>query len=297
MSNQKNKLSLDNRGRNKPVVQRFMSVENADNTPAEQLEPASESKPVAASESVVVQADVSAPAEAAESIPVTETVFEDVHAPIGTPAQTQTSSGHDDALIMQGRLQQLTMHFEQKIASMQKTFDDKTHELEEKFHSERFAPHVESTASRNDIKFVPQSSSQFNIDDMIAEAITENDPSSLLDYSKLPPQLDFTKRIPFEFYGVSVVGDEDGIRLKNAIVETVFEEVSAYLKNTAGICKCKKCFFDICAIVLNKLPPRYVTSSEGELFGKLSNISNMPKLSVEIFRAIDLVKGKPGHAE
>ena len=83
----------------------------------------------------------------------------------------------------------------------------------------------------------------------------------------------------------------------NTMEEAVVNEVEATMKNTKGMCKCRRCFSDVCAIVLNSVKPHYVTSNIGELYDKaaLLNIVNLSKISVEVFRAIDIVKDKPSH--
>lgn len=86
--------------------------------------------------------------------------------------------------------------------------------------------------------------------------------------------------------------------LKNALEESVLEEVSATLKHMRDVCKCEKCFYDICALVLNAIPPQYATTEQGELLEKaniLLNIQTLNVLSNEIFKAIETVKQNPRH--
>ncbi|MCL2098883.1 MAG: late competence development ComFB family protein [Oscillospiraceae bacterium] len=85
--------------------------------------------------------------------------------------------------------------------------------------------------------------------------------------------------------------------LFNAMEEAVREEVRATMNNT-NICRCDKCYYDVCALVLNNMPPQYATSQEGILMKKaktLLSIDILTKLSGEIFEAINTVKNKPGH--
>ena len=85
--------------------------------------------------------------------------------------------------------------------------------------------------------------------------------------------------------------------LFNAMEEAVKEEALATMHNV-NICKCEKCYHDVCALVLNNMPPQYVTSQEGVLFKKaaaLLSIDTLTKLSTEIFDAISKVKDRPGH--
>ena len=87
-------------------------------------------------------------------------------------------------------------------------------------------------------------------------------------------------------------------KLKNTMEETVVTEVTAALKHMSGICKCEKCFWDICAVVLNTIPQHYATTEQGDLMGKaraLLNFEMRGKISGEVFKAIELVKQNPTH--
>lgn len=69
----------------------------------------------------------------------------------------------------------------------------------------------------------------------------------------------------------------DNIRVKtkeNFVFYNVMEEI---VKNKAldfirdlSVCGCDKCYYDIIAMTLNKLPPRYVVTPKGRLFAKIS---------------------------
>ena len=86
--------------------------------------------------------------------------------------------------------------------------------------------------------------------------------------------------------------------LKNTMEDAVIDEVIAALKHMPGVCKCEKCFYDMCAIALNSSPALYATSEQGELFGKASamlNIEMRNKISSAVFDAIDKVKKIPMH--
>ena len=94
-----------------------------------------------------------------------------------------------------------------------------------------------------------------------------------------------------------VIGNEPKYILFNAMEAAVREEVRATMNN-ANICRCEKCFYDVCALVLNNMPPQYATSREGLLMKKaktLLNIDTLAKLSKEIFSALDKVKNSPNH--
>ena len=85
---------------------------------------------------------------------------------------------------------------------------------------------------------------------------------------------------------------------KNTMETVVIEEVATTMKHTSNICKCGKCFYDICAIALNNIPSHYATTEQGELMQKantLLNIENLSRISAEIFKAIEIVRNYPSH--
>ncbi len=62
-------------------------------------------------------------------------------------------------------------------------------------------------------------------------------------------------------------------------------------------CKCSRCVEDMKAIALNKLPAKYVSTHNGELFSKLNSTirQNSADMMVAISQAIDLVSAHPSH--
>ena len=88
-------------------------------------------------------------------------------------------------------------------------------------------------------------------------------------------------------------------RFYNAMEEVVLYQVRNVIKRDEEMCKCEKCFYDVCALVLNNLStPKYVTSEEGALMSKVGSamkVENVGVLSVEVIKAVNMVKGKPNH--
>jgi len=86
--------------------------------------------------------------------------------------------------------------------------------------------------------------------------------------------------------------------LRNVMETIVIEDIAAILKNTAGICKCERCFSQICADVLNSLPHLYVFSEQDELAEKAVNVLNYEKrkvISDAVFRETEELKNRPPH--
>ena len=63
------------------------------------------------------------------------------------------------------------------------------------------------------------------------------------------------------------------------------------------MCQCEKCFLDVCALVLNKLQPQYVTTEKGILMSKVptANAKTEMELTVLISRCAKMVSDKPMH--
>jgi len=63
------------------------------------------------------------------------------------------------------------------------------------------------------------------------------------------------------------------------------------------MCQCEKCFFDVCALVLNKLPPQYTTTDKGNLMIKVPATSAKAELELTILisRSAKMVRDRPMH--
>ena len=84
---------------------------------------------------------------------------------------------------------------------------------------------------------------------------------------------------------------------KNTLEDAVAEEVEAALKHIKNICKCDRCFADICAVALNSLTPHYVTTAMDELYHRVSLLDIKKQIEIfdKVYDAIDTVKNNPSH--
>lgn len=84
--------------------------------------------------------------------------------------------------------------------------------------------------------------------------------------------------------------------IKNYMEEAVANMLDKVIENI-DVCKCPKCKLDIMALALNRLPPRYFVTKEGELFERLSELQE--QFTVDITAAIAaaafIVKSNPKH--
>lgn len=62
-------------------------------------------------------------------------------------------------------------------------------------------------------------------------------------------------------------------------------------------CKCEICRDDIIALTLNKLPPKYVATKEGELYGRAVECTTEKNVEVvsQLIKAIKVVSKNPRH--
>lgn len=84
------------------------------------------------------------------------------------------------------------------------------------------------------------------------------------------------------------------INIMEKMVETRFTNHSKAM----NFCTCELCADDVKCIALNKLPPKYVTSSKGELFFRTEQQmvrQNMMDIDIAVINAIESVKKRPRH--
>lgn len=86
--------------------------------------------------------------------------------------------------------------------------------------------------------------------------------------------------------------------LVNVMEKIVDDKLEEMLK-TEDCCKCDQCLEDMKAIALNKLPAKYVSTHNGELFSKLnaSVRQSAVDINVAVSNAIACVSKHPSHKE
>ncbi len=90
---------------------------------------------------------------------------------------------------------------------------------------------------------------------------------------------------------------KDEYILLNA-VEAIVKEKARIMVESTDMCKCRQCYLNVCAIALNKLKPRYITSSRGKMLSSLDvmDYGYQAELTVAIVGAIEMVKKNPRHS-
>lgn len=81
------------------------------------------------------------------------------------------------------------------------------------------------------------------------------------------------------------------------MMETFVDEKLVDMLKNETCCKCERCMEDMKAIALNKLPARYVSTHNGELFSKLDSTirQNSTDIMVAVSYAIECVSTRPSH--
>ena len=84
--------------------------------------------------------------------------------------------------------------------------------------------------------------------------------------------------------------------LKNIMEEVVWSAIDQIIP-TFECCKCERCRMDIASYALNRLPPRYVVTMEGELLSKFTSTNGQDGLDVTtaVVQAITIVNENPKH--
>ena len=96
--------------------------------------------------------------------------------------------------------------------------------------------------------------------------------------------IDKTQSINKEFILVNIVEDFVRRKVKEAMKE-------------AQMCQCTLCELNVCAIALNALPPRYVTTQKGHLLAQVSlmNPDYQQEVSIQISNALTIVNDNLRH--
>jgi competence protein ComFB len=88
----------------------------------------------------------------------------------------------------------------------------------------------------------------------------------------------------------------DKLEPVNINEEFVKECVRKTMKDL-GACQCDICFANACALALNELQPRYVTTKKGALLTEITStkVTNQADITVEATKAVMKVMKNPRH--
>lgn len=82
----------------------------------------------------------------------------------------------------------------------------------------------------------------------------------------------------------------------NIVEEFVKEKVKESIKEL-GACECDTCYLNACALALNVLPPKYVTTTKGALITEVMamKLATQTNILVEVTKAVMQVMQSPHH--
>ena len=86
--------------------------------------------------------------------------------------------------------------------------------------------------------------------------------------------------------------------LVNVMEKVVDDKLEEMLKSE-NCCQCERCLEDMKAIALNKLPAKYVSTHNGELFSKLDSTLRQSIVDINVAgsNAIACVSKNPSHGQ
>ena len=89
------------------------------------------------------------------------------------------------------------------------------------------------------------------------------------------------------------------IIVKNLMEIVVLDKLNELNELEDGIdgCRCEQCMTDIATYVLNRLPPKYASTTKGDIFSKIDALSTQYNASILMLvgEACRVVNENPGH--
>lgn len=86
--------------------------------------------------------------------------------------------------------------------------------------------------------------------------------------------------------------------LKNLMEDIVIQNVNNII-GSLDVCTCEECRLDIMSYTLNRLPPKYTATTQGELMAKLDSLDKQFEATIiaTITKAAAIVKDHPRHKQ
>lgn len=87
------------------------------------------------------------------------------------------------------------------------------------------------------------------------------------------------------------------MELKNYMEDLVFQRLDHLIGADSKVCKCEKCRYDVAALALNFLPPRYGVTDKGETYARVKSLEQQFNVDIitAITHAIKIVSSQPHH--
>lgn len=87
------------------------------------------------------------------------------------------------------------------------------------------------------------------------------------------------------------------MQLKNYMEDLVWQRLNEVIEANPNICNCENCQYDIAALALNFLPPRYIVTDRGETYTRVKALEQQFNIDIltAITHALQIVKNQPHH--
>ncbi|MEN6413521.1 MAG: late competence development ComFB family protein [Veillonellales bacterium] len=88
------------------------------------------------------------------------------------------------------------------------------------------------------------------------------------------------------------------MHIKNYMEDLVWDHLDRIIESS-NTCNCEKCRYDIAALALNFLPPRYVVTDRGETYTRVKALEQQFYVDVitAISNAVQIVRSRPHHED
>ena len=88
------------------------------------------------------------------------------------------------------------------------------------------------------------------------------------------------------------------MELQNYMEILMWQRLDDVLDAHPGVCRCEKCRYDIAALAMNFLPPRYVVTDRGQIYTKIKSLEQQFTIDIitAITHAVKIVSSSPRHA-
>jgi len=89
------------------------------------------------------------------------------------------------------------------------------------------------------------------------------------------------------------------MELQNYMEILMWQRLDDVLDGHPAICRCEKCRYDIAALAMNFLPPRYVVTDKGQMYTKIKALEQqfMIDIITAITHAVTIVNRTPHHLQ
>lgn len=87
------------------------------------------------------------------------------------------------------------------------------------------------------------------------------------------------------------------MQIKNFMEDLVWRQLDSVIQRHKLHCGCERCRYDIAALALNFLPPRYVVTHLGETYTRVKSLEQQFNIDIitAISNAIKIVNASPHH--